>query len=71
MAFRQLPPSHQETLVRLRDPSKVERLAERAQKKGLSVRDLRAEVKQELAKEEKDPRAASPSPSSSRRCPAH
>ena len=61
-AYRQLPPSHQEALVRLRDPSKVEKFAERAYKKGLSVRALKAEVKEELSKLEKDPRGRKPKP---------
>lgn len=61
-AYRQLPPSHQEALVRLRDLGKVERFAERAYKKGLSVRDLKAVVKEELSKEEKDPRGRKPKP---------
>ncbi len=61
-AFRQLPPSHQEALVRLRDPNKVERFADRAYKKGLSVRDLKAQVREELSREEKDPRGRKPIP---------
>jgi len=61
-AYRQLPSSHQETLVRLKDPDKVERLADRAVKKGLSVRDLRAVVKEELSRVEKDPRGRKPKP---------
>lgn len=61
-AYRQLPPSHQEALVQLRDPSKVERLADRAYKKGLSVRDLKAQVRDELSHEQKDPRGRKPKP---------
>lgn len=62
VAYRQLPFSHQEALVRLRDPEKVEKIAEVAYKQGLSVRDLREVVSEEIAKEEKDPRGRKPKP---------
>jgi hypothetical protein len=53
-AFKQLPASHQGVLLPLSDPTKVEKLAERAVDKELSVRDLRNEVSKELAKTVKE-----------------
>lgn len=53
-AFRELPPSHQATLLPLRDPAKVEQFAKRALKKNSTVRELRDTVKEERAKS-KDP----------------
>lgn len=50
VAFRQLPPSHQTALLPLKDPAKVERLAQRALNRDLPVRELRVQVKDELAK---------------------
>lgn len=53
-AFPQLPPSHQTALLPLRDPAKVEKLAQRANTKALSVRELRALVTEEVARAPKD-----------------
>lgn len=50
VAFRQLPPSHQSALLPLKDPARVERLAQRALTKDLAVRALRVQVRDELAK---------------------
>lgn len=61
-AFKQLPPSHQATLVPLREPEKVEKLAGKALSKKLSLRDLSALVTDELAKKEPDGRGRKPRP---------
>lgn len=47
VAFKQLPPALQTTLLPLREPDKVEKVAQRAVAKKLSLRDLRAVVKAE------------------------
>ncbi len=47
-AFKALPPTHQGALLPLRDPDKVERVAERAVSKRLGVRDLRQLVAEEI-----------------------
>lgn len=61
-AFRQLPPTHKVTLLPLHDPSKVERIAQRAINKKMSVRELKAVVVEEAPKFEKDPRGRKPKP---------
>lgn len=43
-SFRQLPHTHQVVLLPLKDPAKVEKLAEKAVEKELTVRELKAEV---------------------------
>jgi len=48
-AYKKLPPSHQAALLPLRDPERVEKFAERALQKGLSVRDVREAVSKEMA----------------------
>jgi len=53
-AFKQLPPSFQETLLPLGDPTKVEKVARQAVTKELSFRDLRDVVAEERAKIPKD-----------------
>jgi hypothetical protein len=53
-AFKQLSMSHQTTLLPLRTPSKVEKMAEVAVSKKLSVRALRASVAAKLSKSSKD-----------------
>jgi hypothetical protein len=55
VAYKQLPPSHQATLLPLREPDKVEKLAARATSKKMSVRELKEKVDEELAKVEKEP----------------
>jgi hypothetical protein len=52
--FKQLPPSYRETLLPLRDPSKVEQVARQAAAKDLSFRELRQVVADERAKTPKD-----------------
>jgi hypothetical protein len=49
-AFKQLPPSFQETLLPLRDPAKVEKMARHAVAKHLTFRKLRQAVAEERAK---------------------
>lgn len=49
-SYKQLPPSHQTVLLPLREPKRVEEVAERAVKKELSVRALREVVQKEVAK---------------------
>lgn len=62
-SFRLLPPSHQTALLPLREANKVEKLAERAVKKRLSVRELREFVGEERAKSPRtDKRGRSPKP---------
>jgi len=62
-AFKQLPPSHQATLLPLREPAKVEKLATRAVDKKLSMRDLREIVDGEVAKaKEGETRGRRPTP---------
>ncbi|MBI2378723.1 MAG: hypothetical protein HYV07_32310 [Deltaproteobacteria bacterium] len=51
-AFKQLSPSHQVTLLPLRDPKRVERIAERAIRKELSVRALSHVVVEEVSRNE-------------------
>ena len=53
-AFKELPPSYQETLLPLRDPAKVEEVARQAATKDLSFRELRQVVAEERAREPKD-----------------
>jgi hypothetical protein len=53
-AFKQLPPSHQAALLPLREPVKVEKIAERAVAKNLSVRALRDIVEKEVEKAPKE-----------------
>jgi hypothetical protein len=48
-AFRDLPPSYQETLLPLRDPRKVERIASEVAAKNVSYRQLRELVAEERA----------------------
>lgn len=54
-AFKQLPPSHQALLLPLRDPAKVERIAQRALAKKLSVRALKEVVNGEVEKVAPEP----------------
>jgi hypothetical protein len=54
-AFQQLTPSHQVALLPVHEPDKVVRLAERAVSKRLSVKDLKAIVKEQLDRVEKEP----------------
>ncbi|MBN2559521.1 MAG: hypothetical protein JXQ75_01135 [Phycisphaerae bacterium] len=62
-AFRQLPPSYQETLLPLRDPSRVEEVANKVSTKDLSYRELRKVVAEERAKTPKvDARGRPPTP---------
>jgi hypothetical protein len=63
-AYKQLPPSHQVTLLPLKEPARVEKLAEKALSKELSVKDLKAEVVKERAKivQEGEPRGRPPLP---------
>ena len=49
-AFRQLPPSYQETLLPLRDPARIEEVADKVSTKDLSYRELRKVVAEERAK---------------------
>jgi hypothetical protein len=49
-AFRRLPPSYQESLLPLRDPNKIERLAKQAVAYDLSFRQLRDAVAEERAR---------------------
>jgi hypothetical protein len=49
-AFKELPPSYQETLLPLRDPTKVEKLAKLALSRELSFRELRQTVAEERSK---------------------
>ena len=49
-AFKELPPSYQETLLPLRDPTKVEKLAKLALSRELSFRELRQSVAEERSK---------------------
>lgn len=49
-AFKQLPPTHQATLLPLKDPAKVEKVAQRAVTRELTVRDLKEIVTEEVAK---------------------
>jgi len=53
-AFRELPPSYQETLLPLGDPTKVEKVAKQAVAKDLSFRELRQAVAEERAKMPRD-----------------
>lgn len=53
-SFKELPPSYQETLLPLRDPAKVEKLAKQAAANDLSFRALRRVVAEERAKAPKD-----------------
>ncbi len=48
--FKQLPPSFQETLLPLRDPAKIEKMARHAVAKRLSFRKLRQAVAEERTK---------------------
>jgi hypothetical protein len=62
-AFRTLPWSYQETLLPLRDPRRVEMVAEQATKKELSFRELRKVVSTERSREPKlDNRGRPPVP---------
>ncbi|MBI4932497.1 MAG: hypothetical protein HY828_01385 [Actinobacteria bacterium] len=62
-AYKQLPQSHQVTLLPVKEPAKVETLAEKAMEKKLSVRQLKAEVKKVIAKAREDePRGRKPLP---------
>jgi hypothetical protein len=54
-AFLQLPSSHQFKLLPLHDPEKVERLANKAVTKEMTLREVREMVVDELAKVEKVP----------------
>jgi hypothetical protein len=53
-SFRELPPSYQETLLPLGDPTKIEKVAKHAATRGLSYRALRQVVIEERAKTPKD-----------------
>jgi hypothetical protein len=61
-AYKQLPPTHQATLAVLRDPGKVEKLAERALDRKLPVSRLKGLVAAELAKLPPDGRGRKPTP---------
>jgi len=53
-AFKELPPSYQETLLPLSDPTKVEKVAKQAAAKDLSFRELRQAVAEERARTPKN-----------------
>jgi hypothetical protein len=62
-AFKELPPSYQETLLPLGDPTKVERVAKLAVTRDLSFRELRQAVAEERSKQPKgESRGRPPSP---------
>ena len=61
-SYRQLPPSHQTVLLPLREPKRVEVIAERAVNKEFSVRDLRDVVQKEVAKNKDEGRGRPPKP---------
>ena len=62
-AFKLLPPSHQAMLLPLRDPEKVEKFAQRAVNKQMSVRGLHDIVVEEVANARQgEPRGRKPLP---------
>jgi len=60
-AFKALPPSFQASLLPLRDPTKVEKVASVVTTKELSVRELKKVVAEECAKTPKDTSRGRPS----------
>jgi len=62
-AFKELPPSYQESLLPLRDPNEVERMANEVASRDLTYRELRRVVAEERAKiPRKDSRGRPPTP---------
>jgi hypothetical protein len=61
-AFRLLPPSAQETLLPLRDPARVEKVADKAIEGEFTILQVRRAVRQERTRMPKDPRGRHPTP---------
>jgi len=61
-AFKQLSPSAQETLLPLRDPARVEKVAEKAIEGEFTILQVRKAVRRERTRMPRDPRGRHPTP---------